>query len=79
MVGFTISDKTMGILGKIEDIFETPGQVLATLHFKEKEVLVPLVEATIIKVDGATQTIYVDLPARPAGCVLASAGLNFPR
>ena len=63
MVGFTISDKTIGVLGKIEDIFETPGQVLATLHFKGKEVLVPLVEATIIKVDAATRTIYVDLPA----------------
>lgn len=62
MVGFTIADKVLGILGKIEDIFETPGQVLATLHYKEKEILVPLVEATIVKVDGAARTIYVDLP-----------------
>ncbi len=62
MVGFMISDKTSGLLGKIEDIFETPGQVLASLQYKGKEVLVPLVEATIVKVDGATKTIHVDLP-----------------
>ena len=62
MVGFAISDKTAGMLGKIEDIFETPGQVLATVQFKGKEVMVPLVDATIVKVDGAAKTIYVDLP-----------------
>lgn len=62
MAGFMIHDSKLGALGRIEDIFETPGQVLATIQYREKEVLVPLVDATIVKVDGSARTIYVTLP-----------------
>jgi 16S rRNA processing protein RimM len=62
MVGFSITDKRIGRLGTIEDIFETPGQVLAVLHYQGKEILVPLVDATVVKVDGAAKMIHVDLP-----------------
>lgn len=62
MIGFTIVDKTDGALGQVEDIFETPGQVLATVTYKGKEVMIPLVDATIIGVDGVKKIINVDLP-----------------
>ncbi len=62
MVGFSISDKDAGMLGVIEDIFETPGQVLATIKYKGKEVMIPLVDATISSIDGSRKIIYVHLP-----------------
>jgi len=62
MIGFTILDTTLGEIGIIEDLLETPGQVLATLQYKGKEVMIPLIDATIIAIDGAKRTITVNIP-----------------
>lgn len=62
MIGFRIIDKVAGELGMVEDLFETPGQVLATVQYKGREVLIPLVDATIVSIDGARKEIRVDLP-----------------
>lgn len=62
MIGFKIVDQTLGEIGLVEDLFETPGQVLATVQFKGKEVIVPLIDATIKNIDGAKKTITVSLP-----------------
>lgn len=60
--GFKIADAQHGILGIIEDLFETPGQVLATIQYRGKEVIIPLIDATIQSIDIASQTIKVNLP-----------------
>lgn len=62
LVGFTVTDKRAGVLGPVEDLFETPGQVLATIIYKGKEVMIPLVDATITGIDQAGRRIMVDLP-----------------
>lgn len=62
MIGFSVTDKKAGLLGTIEDLFETPGQVLATVLYKDKEVIVPLIDATIVGIDAARKSITVDLP-----------------
>jgi 16S rRNA processing protein RimM len=62
MVGFMVVDKELGPIGSIEELYETPGQVLATVIYKEKEVMIPLVDGTILSVDGAKKTITVNLP-----------------
>jgi len=62
MIGFMVSDKTYGQIGTVEDLFETPGQVLATVQYKGKEVIIPLIEATIVGIDATRKTISVNLP-----------------
>lgn len=62
MVGFTVTDKQAGVLGQVETLFETPGQVLATLQHKGKEVIIPLIDSTIVGIDAARKTITVNLP-----------------
>src|SRR4051812_25583360 len=62
LLGFTVHDKEQGILGVIEEIIEMPMQVLAKLVISEKEVLLPLNEQSIVKVDKKQQIVHVDLP-----------------
>lgn len=62
MIGFRIVDKALGLLGTVDDLYETPGQVLATIRYQGKEVIIPLVDATITGIDAATRTIHVQLP-----------------
>lgn len=62
MVGFTITDKTIGKIGLIEDLFETPGQVLASVLYQNKEVMIPLIPSTIIEVNAMQKNILVQLP-----------------
>ncbi len=62
MKGYRIIDQQKGILGMIEDLFETPGQVLATLFINEKEVIIPLIPTTIVEVNALKKEIKVNLP-----------------
>ncbi|MEE6185746.1 Ribosome maturation factor RimM [Mycovorax composti] len=49
-------------LGAIQEIIEQPHQVLCRLEINGKEVLIPLHEETLIKVDNKAQKVYVSLP-----------------
>jgi len=62
LVGFKVTDPAHGILGTIESMFETPGQVLAAVRYKNKEVIIPLIDATIQDIDMAARMIRVTLP-----------------
>ncbi len=62
MVGFTVTDKKAGVLGQVETLFETPGQVLATIQHKGKEIIIPLIDTTIVGIDAARKSISVNLP-----------------
>jgi 16S rRNA processing protein RimM len=61
-IGFNLIDKENGEIGTIEDVLKTGNQWLANLTYKEKEVLVPLIEQTIDKLDIKTKTIHMTLP-----------------
>ena len=62
LLGFTVQDKEQGVLGVIEEVIEMPMQVLAKITFREKEVLLPLNEQSMVKVDKKGQIVHVDLP-----------------
>ncbi len=61
-IGFNLIDKKDGEIGTIEDVLQTGNQWLAKLTYKEKEILVPLIEQTIDKLDIKTKTIHMTLP-----------------
>lgn len=60
--GFIVTDETHGELGKIIAVNEYPQQFVATVLYKEKEILFPLNEDMIVEVDEDEKTLLVDLP-----------------
>ena len=62
LVGYTVTDETHGELGEIIEVNEYPQQFVATVLYKEKEILFPLNEDIIIEFDEDEKTLEVDLP-----------------
>ncbi len=60
--GFTAVDENEGELGVITDIHEYPQQLIATVTFKNCEVLFPLNEEIIKGIDVVKEIVTVDLP-----------------
>jgi 16S rRNA processing protein RimM len=60
--GYLVIDETEGELGEIIAVNEYPQQFVATMLFKEKEILFPLNEDMIIEIDEKAKTLFVDLP-----------------
>ncbi|MFN8237555.1 MAG: ribosome maturation factor RimM [Chitinophagales bacterium] len=63
ITGFTLTDKTHGAIGKIEEIIEMPFQFLAKVNKDKKEILIPLNDTFILKIDKIKQQVFVELPA----------------
>lgn len=61
-IGFEVWDVNAGRLGLVEDLFETPQQLLATVVYQDKEVILPLNEQTIRSVDIGSKTLKLELP-----------------
>jgi 16S rRNA processing protein RimM len=60
--GFMVIDETHGELGEIIEVNEYPQQFVATISYKETEILFPLNEDMIIEIDEDERTLTVDLP-----------------
>lgn len=60
--GFTLTDSFFGSLGKVEKVEESPGQVLFSTTYQDRELLIPAVEEFILKIDQKKKTIYLNLP-----------------
>jgi len=60
--GFMAIDEDEGELGRIIDIQELPQQLMATVIYKEREVLIPLIEEIITGIDVNNEILYIDLP-----------------
>ena len=61
LLGYTIVDKGQP-LGGILEVIEQPHQVLCRLEISGKEVLIPLHEDSLEKVDHRKKQVLVDLP-----------------
>jgi 16S rRNA processing protein RimM len=62
LVGFTVIDENEGELGEVTDVHEYPKQFIASVNYKNCEVLFPLNEATIKSIDVVKNIVLVDLP-----------------
>jgi len=60
--GYEIRDEQHGVLGKIEEVLQMPGQELALLYFHNRELLIPLNEDLILKIDKKHQRVDMRLP-----------------
>jgi len=60
--GYIAIDEKQGELGEIIDILEYPQQIIATVHYNNREILFPLNETFIKGIDMETGEVYLDLP-----------------
>ena len=61
LLGFSIIDGDTD-LGEIIEVIEQPHQVLCTIIYKSKEALIPIHEASLIKLDKKNKKVFVELP-----------------
>lgn len=64
IIGFTAKDTTDKSIGKIKEVRDTSAQELLVIETPEsKEILVPLIDEWIIKVDKKNKLFVLDLPS----------------
>jgi len=61
LLGFSMYEKKK-LLGKVIEVIEQPTQLLLSILMNDKEVLVPINETTLDKIDHKNQKIFVILP-----------------
>jgi 16S rRNA processing protein RimM len=61
LLGFSMFEKKK-LLGKVVEVIEQPTQLLLSIMINDKEVLVPINETTLEKIDHKNQKIFVVLP-----------------
>lgn len=60
--GFTVIDEMHGVLGKIKQVLDYPAGSLFEVHREGKEILVPINDESILKVDRELKEIHVKTP-----------------
>lgn len=63
ITGFKVIDQTHGNIGVVEDILELPHQSLFQVRHGDKEILIPIVDEIIQKVDRKKKILMIDAPA----------------
>lgn len=62
IIGFQVIDPTLGSVGTIAEVFDIPMQELARITFEGREVLIPLHEHLIQKIDKDARKLHIALP-----------------
>jgi 16S rRNA processing protein RimM len=62
IIGYRVVDQTVGEIGKVKDIYEANGNDLFAIDYKNKEILVPVRDEFIQKLDKNGSTVFLDLP-----------------
>jgi 16S rRNA processing protein RimM len=62
VIGFEIEDKRCGIIGKIVSINDTSAQPLFEVINGDVEILVPMIDQFLIKIDRENKKVIMDLP-----------------
>ena len=62
IIGYTITDKTHGNIGVIKSVNDTTAQALFEINYNGKEILIPINDEIIVKVDRKSKIIEVNTP-----------------
>ncbi|MCU0438985.1 MAG: ribosome maturation factor RimM [Raineya sp.] len=62
VIGFEVMDKKLGFISTIDTVYSFTEGSLLVLEYKGKEVLIPINDETIVKVDRENKVLNVDLP-----------------
>ena len=62
VIGFEIEDKRLGVFGKIVSINDSTAQPLFEVVNGEVEMLIPMIDHFLVKIDRANKKVLMDLP-----------------
>ncbi|GMQ28779.1 ribosome maturation factor RimM [Algoriphagus confluentis] len=62
LIGYEVFDQTLGLIGPVQIIYDLETQDLLGVTHQGKEVLIPIQEGIIQKVDKAAKKVYCQLP-----------------
>ena len=62
VIGFEIEDKRLGVFGKIVSINDTTAQPLFEVLNGEVEMLIPMIDQFLVKIDRENKKVIMDLP-----------------
>lgn len=62
VIGYTMEDKNYGTVGKIVAVNDSTAQALFEVENNGKDILIPMNDEFIVKVDRSNKTIIVDTP-----------------
>lgn len=62
LIGFEVIDETLGMIGPIQIIYDLETQNLLGVIHQGKEVLIPIQDGIILKVDKAAKKVFCQLP-----------------
>ena len=63
IIGYRVIDREVGEIGMVKYIYEANGNDLFAIDYKQKEILVPIRDEFIQKLDKKESTVYLNLPA----------------
>jgi 16S rRNA processing protein RimM len=62
VVGYHVVDVNLGTLGEVKEIYSTGAQDVIVMNYKFKEVLIPLTDEIVPKVDKKNHIVQTNLP-----------------
>lgn len=60
--GYCVKDKIKGDIGILHDVTEMPQQQILRIIHKSKEILIPVTEEIIVRIDKKNKILYIDAP-----------------
>lgn len=61
-LGFSVHDSQYGALGAVTEVIEAPSQILIKVRYQQKDILIPVNDQTLQKIDRKKQILYTRLP-----------------
>jgi 16S rRNA processing protein RimM len=62
VIGFEVEDKRLGVVGKIQSVNDTTAQPLFEVLKDSTEILIPMIDHFLIKIDRENKKVIMDLP-----------------
>lgn len=62
VIGFTVEDKSAGVLGEVKEFREMPAHDLMVMRYKGADVLIPVTKEFVIEADSTNKKIITNLP-----------------
>ena len=62
IIGYEVIDSVSGSIGKMKSVYDSGAQDLLAIENQEKEILIPIVDSIITKVDKEAEQILVSVP-----------------
>ena len=62
IIGYSVEDENKGSIGTVVNVVDLKSNPLIVIDFKEKEILIPLVEELIVHVDQDSKRMKINAP-----------------